>query len=155
MAEYSGNAVQTVNPGDSIVFNTSVDRCTRGFVRHRSETGAFMLSGWTPCNRNGCCNRNQNAKYYVDFGCNVAIPTGGTVGTISLALAIDGVTIPSSQMDSTPAAVENYNNVSSAIMVPIWKNCRQTLTVKNIGDQAILVKNANIIFSRPDLHVTY
>lgn len=156
MAEYSANAVQTVNPGESIVFTTSVDTCNRGFVKHRSDTGAFMLNGCTPSNCTPCCcNSNRNAKFYVDFGCNIAIPTGGTVGTISLVYALDGVNIPSSQMDSTPAAVETYNNVSTAITVPVWKNCCQTLTVKNISTQAILVKNANITFSRPDLNITY
>ena len=156
MAEYSANAVQTVNPGESVVFTTTVVPCNRGFVRHRPETGNFLLAGWVPRNQNGCCcNRTNAAMYLTDFSCNIAVPDGGTVETISLAFSIDGATVPASQMDSTPTAVEDFNNVSVAITVPVWRGCCQTLSVRNITDEPILVKNANIIFSRPDLAVTY
>lgn len=90
----------------------------------------------------------------MDFGANIAIPTGGTVEAISLAISIDGSTIPSSQMIVTPAAVEEFFNVSRAINAEIWRNCCETVTVRNTSDQPILVQNANIIFSRPDLQVT-
>lgn len=151
MAEYSANAVQTVNPGESIVFTETPVPCTRGLVRHRDDTGNFLLSGYVPSNGGCCCRRNNSANYLVDFGANIAIPTGGTVGAISVAITIDGATIPSSTMTVTPAAVEEYFNVSRAINAQIWRGCCETVTVKNISDQPILVQNANIIFSRPDL----
>lgn len=154
MAEYRATAEQTVNPGESIVFTTNDFPCTRGFVNHRAETGNFLLSGWTRPGNN-CCFGAKNADYLATFGANIAIPDGGTVGTISVAFAVDGATIPASEMDSTPTAVENYNNVSRAINIPIWRNCCQTVTVRNISDQPILVKNATIQFTRPDLVVTY
>lgn len=155
MAEYSNNLVQTVNPGESIVFTESPIPCERGFVRHRDGTGDFLLSGWVP-NRCGCncCNKNQSAIYLVDFGANIAIPTGGTVEAISVAITIDGSTIPSSTMIVTPAAVEEYFNVSRAINAQVWKNCCSPVTVRNTSTQPILVQNANIIFSRPDLNLT-
>lgn len=90
----------------------------------------------------------------MDFGANIAIPTGGTVEAISLAISIDGSSIPSSQMIVTPAAVEEFFNVSRSINAEIWRNCCETVTVRNTSDQPILVQNANIIFSRPDLQVT-
>lgn len=151
MAEYSANAVQTVNPGESIVFTEAPVPCTRGLVRHRDDTGNFLLSGYVPNNGGCCCRRNNSANYLVDFGANIAIPTGGTVGAISVAITIDGATIPSSTMTVTPAAVEEYFNVSRAINAQIWRGCCETVTVRNISDQPILVQNANIIFSRPDL----
>jgi len=52
------------------------------------------------------CRRARSAQYLVDFGANIAIPTGGTVGSIQLSITIDGSTIPSSTMIVTPAAVE-------------------------------------------------
>lgn len=56
MAEYSANATQIVNPGETIVFTTTDIPCGRGFVRHRDGSGSFLLSGWVPrqigC---GCC----------------------------------------------------------------------------------------------------
>lgn len=151
--EFSNNAVQTVNPGESVIFTNSPVPCNRGSVRHRDDTGNFLLRGNVRRNACGCCP--TTAKYLVDFGANIAIPTGGTVGPISLAITVDGGTISTTEMTVTPAAVEEFFNVSDTTIIPIWRGCCQTLTVRNISDQPILVSNANIIFSRPDLNVTY
>ena len=151
MAEYSNTEVQTVNPGESIIFDTVDVPCNKGLVRHRNGSGNFLLSGYVPYNYGCSCNRSNSANYLVDFGANIAIPTGGTVGAISLAITIDGSTIPASTMIITPAAVEEYFNVSRAINAEIWKGCCETVTVRNVSDQPILVQNANIIFSRPDM----
>lgn len=156
MAEYSANALQTVNPGETIIFTDAPDPCNRGFIRHRDDSGLFLLSGWVP-ERPGCrCNRrNKSANYLVDFGANIAVPTGGTVEAISLAITIDGATIPASTMTVTPAAVEEFFNVSRAINADIWNGCCETVAVRNVSEQPIVVQNANIIFSRPDLTVSY
>lgn len=149
MAEYTSNAVQIVNPGETVVFTDSSDACERGFVRHRDGTGNFLLSGWLP---NSCgCRCRKNATYLVDFGANISIPTGGTVEPISIAVAIDGATLPASTMTVTPAAIEESFNVSRAINVDVWRGCCETVTIKNISEQPIQVQNANIIFARPDL----
>jgi len=155
MAEYIANAVQTINPGESVVFTNTTSPCRRGFVRHSDGTAGFLLSGWVPSN--SCCPcaiNNNSAEYLVDFGANIAIPTGGTVGAISVAIAIDGGTVPASTMIVTPAAVEEYSNVSRNITVDIFNGCCQTVTVRNTSDQPILMQNANIRFTRPDLAVT-
>ena len=155
MAEFSNNLQQTVNAGEAVVFTNNPVPCERGFVRHRDETGNFLLSGWMPNNNCRCrCNRNNAAVYLVDFSANIAVPTGGTVEAISLAVTIDGAVIPSSQMIVTPAAVEEFFNVSVAINAQIWKGYCETVTIQNTSAQPILVQNANIIFSRPDLAVT-
>lgn len=154
MAEYSANAVQIVNPGESVIFTDSPVPCNRGFVRHRDGSGNFLLSGWVP--RRGCnCGKSKSASYLVDFGANISIPEGGTVGPISVAIAIDGASLPTSSMIVTPAAVDEYFNVSRAINVEVWNGCCETVTIQNTSDQAIQVQNANVIFSRPDLAVTY
>ena len=99
MAEWSANAVQTVNPGEAVIFTENPVPPVTRLVRHRNGTGNFLLTGvaHTPC--------GKPSNYLVTFGANIAIPTGGTVGDISLAITIDGTTIPSSQMTITPAAV--------------------------------------------------
>lgn len=148
MAEYSANAVQTVNPGESIVFTESPVPCTRGFVRHRDGSGNFLLSGYVPCRCRSAAN------YLVDFGANIAVPTGETVGAISVAISIDGSTIPTSSMIVTPAAVEEYFNVSRAINVDVWKNCCETVSIRNTSSIPILVQNANVLFSRPGMNYT-
>lgn len=55
----------------------------------------------------------------------------------------------------TPAAVNEYFNVSRAINVDVWRGCCETFTIRNTSSQPIQVQNANIIISRPDLTVTY
>lgn len=152
MAEWTANAVQTVNPGETITFTENPVPCTRGFVRHRDGSGNFLLAGKV-CRRScGCFPKTAN--YLVDFGANIAIPTGGTVGPISVAITLDGSTIPSSQMEVTPAAVEEFFNVSRAINADVWAGCCESLSIRNTSDQPILVQNANVIFARPDLNVT-
>lgn len=155
MAEYNAIESQTINPNESAVFTITAVPCERGFVRHRDGTGNFLLSGWVPANYCGCgCNRNKSASYLVDFGANIAIPTGGTVEEISVAISVDGATVPASTMIVTPAAVEEFWNVSRAVNVEVWRGCCETLTIKNTSDQPILMQNANIIFARPDLAIT-
>lgn len=153
MAEYSANAVQIVNPGETIVFTESPDPCNRGLVRHRDGTGTFLLSGWTPRKQCGC--KSKNATYLATFGANISVPEGGTAGAISVALTIDGATVPASTMIVTPAAVDEYFNVSRAINVDVWNGCCETVAVRNTSNQPIQVQNANVIFARPDLAITY
>lgn len=158
MAEYSANAVQTVNPGESIVFTETPDPCKRGFVRHREGSGEFLLRGWVPNRLRTCscaCSADASAEFFVDFGANIAIPTDGTVGPISVALTLDGTTIPATTMIVTPAAVDQYFNVSRAANVSVWKGCCQSFAIRNTSDQPILVQNTNVVFTRPDLAVTY
>lgn len=154
MAEWSNNAQQTVNPGETVIFTENPVSCTRDLIMHRDDSGMFLLKGYVP-RQGGCpCRRKRTANYLVDFGANIAIPTGGTVGAISVAITIDGATIPSSTMTVTPAAAEQFFNVSRAINAGVFAGCCESISVLNTSNQPILVQNANIIISRPDLAVT-
>jgi hypothetical protein len=83
--------------------------------------------------------------YEVGFHANIAIPTGGTVEEIQLAIVIDGEVDPSSIMRITPAAVEEYGNVGAGIIVAVPSLCRcENVSVRNISTQPILVQNANL-----------
>ena len=147
MAEWTSVAVQTVNPGESIVFTETAVPCTRGLVLHRDDSGSFLLKGVGDCVRSGnSCSRT--VTYLADFGANIAIPTGETVGAISVALAIDGTTLAGTEMEVTPAAVEEFFNVSRAVNVPIWKGCCQSISIRNTSTIPILVESANLIISR-------
>lgn len=152
MAEYSANAPQTVNPGETVVFTTTSVPCNLGLVRHRDGTGSFLLSGLSG-NQNGCCRCGcwRNSVWYgVDFGANIAVPTGGTAEAISIAITIDGATVPASTMEVTPATVEEYFNVARSLSVPIFKGCCETVAIRNTSNQPILVQNASIRFTRSD-----
>lgn len=138
MAEYTGVAAQTVATNGNVIFtNTAVkgSNC----IQHREDSGIITLRGLT----NQC-----KARYFVDFSGNIAVPTGGTAGAISLALAISGEPVLSSQMISTPAAVDAYNNVSAGMYVDVPRGCCVNIAVENISDQAISVANANIVVTR-------
>lgn len=142
MAEYTSNAVQTVGAGQNVLFTDAPIPCTKGYVIHREGSGLFTLRGIVN-NCNGCF-----ARYKVSFGANIAIPTGGTVEPISLALAIDGEPIPTSSVISTPAAVEEYDNVYASIFITVPRGCCYTIAVENTSPQAISVQNANLIVER-------
>jgi hypothetical protein len=106
---------------------------------HRAGSGLVTVKGVT----NQC-----RARFRVSFGANIAIPTGGTVGPISLAISIEGEPIGPTTMIVTPAAVENFFNVSSDVFIDVPKGCCMSIGVKNITDQPILVQNANLIVER-------
>lgn len=142
MSEWTAVGVQAVNPGETIVFTENPVPCRRGFVRHRDGTGNFLLSGANTCPC-GC-----NVNYLVDFAANIAIAEGGEVEAISVAITVDGATVPASIMEVTPAAAEEYFNVSRAINVPIWKGCCETVSIRNTSSQPISVVDANVIFTR-------
>lgn len=145
-AEYSSNAAQVVPANSSVIFTESPVPCQRGLIYHRDDSGLFRLANrFFRQNINQCWRRNTN--YEVAFHCNVAIPTGGTVGEIGLALAIDGEVDPSSIMYFTPTAVEELGNVGADIIVTVPYLCGcSTVSVRNISTQPIIVQNANIVF---------
>lgn len=145
MAESTANAIQTVNPGETVIFtlNNYAGGCPGIF--HRNETGEFLIQGG-PNNGGCCCCNNNTREVLTSFGANIAIPTGGTVEEISLAIAVDGTTLPYTTMRVTPATVEEYWNVSRTTNVPIWRNCCQSVSIRNTSTQPILVQNANIVF---------
>lgn len=83
----------------------------------------------------------------------MALSTGGTgEEQISLSIAINGTPIPYSEMDLTPAAVEEFSHVSNQVTVPILNGCCQTLTVVNTSTQSIDVKNLVLKLKRTDLN---
>lgn len=139
MAEYTAIALQEVEAGQNIIFTETPVRCNRGYVLHREGSGIFTLRGIT----NQC-----TARYRVSFGANIAIPTGGTVGEISVAIAIEGEPLASATAIVTPAAVEEFFNVFTAVFVEVPRGCCLTVAVENTSADAINVQNANLIVER-------
>lgn len=131
-------AEQTVPANQNVLFTDTVTYGNYS-IAHRDGSGLVTLRG----NTNQC-----RARYRVSFGGNIAIPTGGTVEAIQIALALEGEGIASSTMIVTPAAVENYFNVFGALFVDVPRNCCLTASVKNTSAQSILVQNANLIVER-------
>lgn len=88
------------------------------------------------------------ARFKVSFGGNIAVPTGGTAGAISVALAIAGEPLNSATAIVTPAAVENYFNVFVAAFIEVPRGCCVTVAVKNTSTQAVGIANSNLIVER-------
>ena len=136
--EITANAIQTVEENANVAFTDTVV-CGNCSIMHRDGSGLVTLRGLT----NQC-----RARFRVSFGGNIAITTGGTVEPISLAIAVNGEPVATTTMISTPAAVEEYNNVFSAIFLDIPKGCCSSISVRNTSGQAIDVQNANLIVER-------
>ena len=137
--EITANALQTVASNQNVIFTDTVT-CGNCSISYREGSGLITLKGVTSC--------QCRARFKVSFGGNIAIPTGGTVEAISLALAIDGEPVQTTTMTVTPAAVENFFNVFSAIFIDVPRNCCFTISVRNINTQSIEVENANLIIER-------
>ena len=76
--ELIANAIQTVDAGENIQFTDEVvGGCNS--ILHRAGSGLATLRGITTQCR---------ARFKVFFSGNIAIPTGGTVGAISLAISV-------------------------------------------------------------------
>lgn len=149
--EFLYNPVQNVALNAPILFDTSIP-CARGYVYHEGNTGNFILKG---ANTGNCCN--AYAQYQVTFNGNIAIPTGGTVTPIAVALAVNGEPRLTSKAIYTPAAVEEYGNVTSTAIIKVPRGCCFSLTVDAIpatADPAVTpapaieVQNANLTITR-------
>ena len=147
-AEYLANAVQEVSLNAPIIFSASIP-CTRGYVYHEDETGIFILRGIT----NGQCF----ATYQVTFNGNIALPEGATVTPIAVAITVNGEPRPTSRAIFTPAAAEEYGNVTSTAIIKVPKCCCFSLSVESVPATTdptvtpapiIDVQNANFVISR-------
>ena len=139
MAEYTNSTTQTVTPSSNVIL-TETPVPSGCCILHREDSGQVLLRGLT--------RGQRRARFYADFGANVAIPADGTVGPITMAIALDGEPLNSSVMISTPTATEAFNNISSSIYIDVPCGCCTTLSVKNTGTAPISVANASLIVTR-------
>mgnify|MGYP004452846481 CR=1 FL=1 len=139
MAEYTANAVQTVQANRNVLFTDTTVTSRNNSITHREGSGLINLRGVT----NQC-----RARFKITFGANIAVPATGTAGSISLALAINGEAIDSTTMIVTPAAVSEYFNVGRSLYLDIPCGCCSQISVTNTSTQAVAVQNASIIVER-------
>jgi hypothetical protein len=146
-AEYLANAVQEVALNAPIIFSASIP-CTRGWVYHEDETGVFILRGRT----NQCF-----ATYQVTFNGNIALPEGADVTPIAVAIAVSGEPRLTSRAIYTPAAAEEYGNVTSTAIIKVPCGCCFSVSVDAVPATTdptvtpapvIDVQNANLVIDR-------
>lgn len=148
MAEYLANAVQLVALNSPVIFDASIP-CNRGYIYHEDNTGIFILRGATP---------NCFARYQVIFNGNIAIPTGGEVTPIALAITVNGEARPTSTAIFTPAAVDEFGNITSTAIITVPRGCCFTIAVRYVDatvddptttpTPTIEVQNANLVIQR-------
>jgi len=149
-AEYLANAVQEVALNAPIIFTASIP-CNRGWVYHEDETGIFILRGIVNC-PTACF-----ATYRVTYNGNIAIPEGGAVTPIAVAITVNGEPRPTSRAIYTPAAVDEYGNVTSTAIIKVPRGCCFSLSVENVPATSdptvtpapiIEVQNSNLVIDR-------
>lgn len=147
-AEYLANPIQEVALNAPVIFNASIP-CNRGYVYHEDETGVFILRGIT-C---GQCF----ATYQVTFNANIALPEGATVTPIAVAITVQGEPRLTSRAIFTPAAAEDFGNVTSTAIIKVPRGCCFSVSVDNVPatvDPAVTpapvieVQNANLVINR-------
>lgn len=148
MAEYLANAVQNVALNAPVLFTASIP-CNKGYVYHEDETGIFILRGIT----NNCF-----ARYQVTYNGNIAVPTGGDVTPIAVAITVNGEARPTSEAIFTPQAVDEFGNVTSTAIITVPKGCCFSISVRyvdaTVDDAAVTptpvieVQNSNFVVNR-------
>ena len=152
MAEFVNNEIQLVQPNQPILLDGSLwGMGRRNFIFHQNGTGIVTLRGIV---------NNPYAEwalYQVTFNGNIALPTGATVGPIAVAIARNGEPIITSRAIVTPAAVDDYFNVTSTAFVIVPRGCNFDISVENVSESAtpattpappINVQNANMVIQR-------
>lgn len=138
MAEYTNSSIVSIAAGQNVPL-TETAVSGGSCIVHREGAGIVTLRGQTSQCR---------ARYKVSFGANIAIPTGGTVEAITVALALNGEALANTTATVTPAAVENYFNIYVAAFVEVPKGCCVTVAARNTSTQAVEFANSNLIVER-------
>lgn len=138
LAQYTNVFVQQIAANANAVFSETPVAGSNCIV-HREGSGIITLRGIT----NQC-----RARYLVTFNGNIAIPTGGTVGPISIAIALEGEPLGSATATVTPAAIGDEFNVFAAALVSVPRGCCVTVSVRNVSTQTIEAQNSNLIVER-------
>lgn len=142
--EFLANALQDVALNAPAIFTASIP-CRRGYVYHEDETGIFILRGIT----DQCC-----ATYQVTFNGNIALPAGGAVVPIAVAITVNGEPRLTSRAVFSPSADE-FGNVTSTAIIKVPRGCCFSLSVESVPANAtdtpapvIVMENANMVINR-------
>lgn len=150
MPRFVKNEIQLVQPGQPVLLDGSL-WANRRYLFHTEESGIVTLRGIVGS------PYVEYAVYQVTFNGNIALPTGATVGPIAVALARNGEAILTSRAIVTPAAVDQYFNVTSTDYIIVPRGCCFDISVENVSTSAtpattpapaINVQNANLTVVR-------
>lgn len=127
MAEFvTRDAVETVALNSAVPFVDSIP-CNKGYIYHSPGTGIIILRGIVN-NPTACF-----ARYNVEFTGNIAIPEGGAVTPIATAIVVSGEERTGSRSIFTPAAVDEYGNVTSRATIDVPRGCCFTVAIEYVN----------------------
>lgn len=148
MAKYITTTDQNVALNGTFPFDSVSIPCNKGCVVPIA-TGVLTLKGDTP---------NRFARYEVTVQGNVAIPTGGTVTPIAVAVTLNGVAIPDSVAIVTPAAVEDVWHINTSATVTVPSGCCVSVSAAYVDatedDAAVTPTPSIFVRRRASLTVT-
>lgn len=146
--EYIYPSAQDVALNTPVLFQDSIP-CKKGMVYHANGEGIFILRGIV---NNQCAGY---AQYQVNFNANIALPAGGTVAPIAVAISVNGEPKQSSRAIYTPTAVEDFGNVSCTAIIKVPKGCCFNLAIEAVPANAtdtpapsIVVQDSNLCIAR-------
>ena len=113
ISKYLTSTDQNVALNNTVPFDIVSIPCNRGCVIPIT-TGVLTLKGNTS---------NRFARYEVKLQANVAIPEGGAVTPIALAITLNGVAIPDSVAIVTPVAAEEFWHINTSVTITVPCDC--------------------------------
>ena len=150
MAEFAYNPIQVVEPGQNVLLNTVIP-CNKGYVFHRESAGIVILRGIVNC------PSNCFATYRVTYNGNVAVPEEGELTPIAVAITVNGEPRLTSRAIYTPAAVDEFGNLTSTAIIKVPRGCCFSLSVDYVQatddptippTPLITVQNSNLVIDR-------
>lgn len=141
MEKYITSTDQNVALNNTIPFNIVSIPCNKGCVVPIT-TGVLTLKGSTS---------NRFARYEVDLQANIAIPEGGTVTPLAVAITLNGVAIPDSVAIITPAAAEDVWHIHTTATVTVPCGCCVSVSVAYVDateDDATVTPTPSIFVRR-------
>lgn len=148
MAKYITSTDQNVALNNTVPFDIVSIPCNKGCVVPIT-TGVLTLQG---------SNTNRFARYEVELQANVAIPTGGVVTPLALAITLNGVAIPDSVAIVTPAAAEDVWHINTTATITVPCDCCVSVSAAYVDatedDAAVTPTPSIFVRRRASLTVT-
>lgn len=136
--EVIANELQTIEVNNAILFQTALSSNSPSII-WRVGSGLITLRGIGP---------QLRARFRVAYHGNVALSEGATVAPIELAVRVNGEGIASSRTISTPAAVQEFNNVAASTFIDVPAGCCTQISLANIGTTSIDTENVSMTIER-------
>ena len=148
MARYITSTDQNVALNGAVPFDVVSIPCNKGCVVPIA-TGVVTLNGGSA---------NRFARYEVTVQANVAIPTGGAVTPVALAITLNGVPLADSVAIVTPAAVEDVWHINTSTVITVPCGCCVSVSAEYVDatedDAAVTPTPSIFVRRRASLTVT-